>query len=134
VRAAIEDVVDAAGSLLEVDGLFEQPTMCGGSEPTERSSSTRSAVAGRKDENRAVERNQRHAQSGPRRSECGSICGKRADRFEHIRGPRQDRFLEHRRIAPPGNRARHSLDRRVEMLEELVGDPRGDLRAEPHVS
>ena len=53
------------------------------------------------------------------------------DGVQHVVRLRQDFLLEVRRVGDRAVECRDATDRRVEMVEQLVGDPRRDFRAEP---
>ena len=63
-----------------------------------------------------------------------SVRDERADRLQDVGGARQDHFFEHRRVGDRAVERGHALHRRVEVLEQLLGDARGDLGAEAAVS
>src|SRR5262252_691341 len=52
------------------------------------------------------------------------------DRLQHVGGLREDFLLEIRMVRDGRVERRDAANRRVEVLEELVGDARGDLGAE----
>src|SRR5215510_14341409 len=58
-----------------------------------------------------------------------SISRDVVNRFEHVVGLRQDGVLDVWRVGHEAIERGHSSDGRVELVKELVGDTRGDLRA-----
>jgi hypothetical protein len=58
------------------------------------------------------------------------VRGDRPDCFEDVGGAGQDRLLENRGVGDWTIQRGDTLDRRVEVLKELFGNPGGDLGTE----
>src|SRR4051794_35314142 len=95
------------------------PTMCGGSPPTARKTSTRAVADGQ------VASSQK--KSTVKRT---LVRRKRADRLQHVGGAGKDDFFQHRCVCHRTIERGYALDRRVEVLEQFFGNARGDLRTE----
>src|SRR5687768_18610542 len=98
--------------------------MCGGRPPMDRMTSTSSAA-------RASIANNAGARSTTARARVMSVRGEGSNRFQDIGCAWQDHFFEHRRIGDRAVERRHAGDRRIEVFEQLLRDPRGNLGAEP---
>src|SRR5687768_8370337 len=112
-------------------GSSNSPTMAGGMAPTERRTSTRSAADVPASRPAPTKKSTRATFRAPQREARRRLIRREiADGVENIRRARQDRFLENRRVGHRTIERGHAFDRRVEILEQLVGDARRDLGAE----